>query len=68
MFERMSWTDILASVAGAAGVALVFWEIARRQRKLRDLFDVLDGDDAKLTDDLEHLVASGALRPITIAA
>jgi hypothetical protein len=60
MFER--WTDIVAAAAGAAAVAYMFWEIARRQRRLRDLFYILDGDDAGITLDLERMVRTGALR------
>jgi hypothetical protein len=62
MFER--WTDVVAAAAGAMAVAYVFWEIARRQRQLRDLFYILDGDDAGITLDLEHMVQIGAVRPL----
>jgi hypothetical protein len=63
MFE--SPTDIVTAGAAAAAVAYLFFEITRRQRKLRDLIDVLDSEDAALTLDLEGLVRTGALRPLT---
>jgi hypothetical protein len=66
MFER--WSDIIASLGLAAGVAYVVWEIGRRQKRLRELFDVLDGDDASITSSLEDLVGSGKLKPFAVAA
>nr|WP_294554417.1 hypothetical protein [uncultured Rhodopila sp.] len=66
MFER--WTDIVTSLGLAAGVAYVVWEIGRRQKQLRELFDVLDGDDASITSSLEDLVNSGRLKPFAGAA
>jgi hypothetical protein len=63
MFEQWSLTDLLAGVAGAALVAYMGFELSRRQRKLRALFDVLDGADASLTRELSELVDSGVLRP-----
>ena len=63
MLEDLGLTDIMATVAGAAVVAYMFFEISRRQQALRDLFDVLDGEDAELTTELERLVDTGALQP-----
>lgn len=62
MFE--SWTDVTAAVGTAAVVAYLFYEIARRQKKLRDLINVLDHDDRQLTEELEELVRIGRLRPM----
>jgi hypothetical protein len=42
----------------------MFYEIARRQKKLRDLINVLDDQDRKLTEELEELVRIGRLRPM----
>ena len=61
MFE--SPTDIVSAGAAAAAVAYLFFEIWRRQQKLRDLIDVLDSEDAALTSDLEGLVRRGVLKP-----
>jgi len=62
MFE--SWTDVTAAVGTAAVVAYLFYEIARRQKKLRDPINVLDHDDRQLTEELEELVRIGRLRPM----
>lgn len=66
MFER--WTDIIAGLGLAAGVAYVMWEVGRRQKQLRELFDVLDGDNSSITTNLEELVSSGKLKPFAGAA
>jgi hypothetical protein len=68
MFEQWSLTDVLAAVAGAAAVTYLGFELSRRQRKLRELFNVLDGADASLTHELSSLVDSGALRPYSAVA
>jgi hypothetical protein len=62
MFEN--WTDVTAAVGTAAVVAYLFYEIARRQKKLRDLINVLDDQDRQLTEELEELVRIGRLRPM----
>jgi hypothetical protein len=63
MFDEWGLTDVLAGAAGVVAVAYMGFEISRRQRKLRALFNVLDGADATLTRELSDLVDSGALRP-----
>ena len=63
MFER--WTDVLSGVATAAGIVYVGFEIARRQRKLRDVFDVLEAKDRSFVDDLEGLIKAGTLQRFT---
>jgi hypothetical protein len=68
MFEQWSLTDVLAGGAGVVAVAYVGFELSRRQRKLRNLFNVLDGADATLTRELSDLVDSGALQPYSAAA
>jgi len=68
MFEQWSLTDVLAGVAGVFVVAYMGFELSRRQRRLRALFNVLDGADATLTGELSDLVDSGALRPYSASA
>jgi hypothetical protein len=63
VLENWGLTDIMATAAGAVAVAYMFFEISRRQQALRDLFNVLDGEDAGLTAELERLVETGALQP-----
>jgi hypothetical protein len=53
---------------GALALGYLVYEIERRRRKLHDLWDVLDGEDAVITDTLEDMVESGELRPFAGAA
>jgi hypothetical protein len=57
--------DILAMIVGALALGYVVYEIERRRRKLHDLWDVLDEEDAVLTEKLEDMVMveSGELQP-----
>jgi hypothetical protein len=55
--------DILALVMGALAVGYVVYEIERRRRKLHEIWDVLDEEDAFLTEQLEEMVESGELQP-----
>jgi hypothetical protein len=55
--------DILTMVMGALAVGYVVYEIERRRRKLHDIWDVLDEEDALLTEKLEKMVESGELQP-----
>ena len=57
--------DILTMLMGALAVGYIVYEIERRRRKLRDLWDVLDEEDAFLTEKLEDMVESGELQPYT---
>jgi len=61
MAER--WSDYLTIFMSALALGYLVYEIDRRQRKLHDIFDVLDADDARITARLEDMVASGALQP-----
>jgi len=63
MFEDWGLTDVLAAGAGVVAAVYMGFEVSRRQRKLRALFNVLDGADATLTRELSDLVDSGVLRP-----
>ena len=63
MPERFS--DFVAVVMGALALGYLVFEIDRRRRKLHDVFDVLDADDADLTARLEAMVESGELQPYT---
>jgi hypothetical protein len=61
MFDR--FTEVVSLVLGALAIAYLVYEIDRRQRKLHDLWDVLDGEDAVITDTLEEMVERGELLP-----
>ena len=57
--------DILTMLMGALALGYVVYEIERRRRKLHDVWDVLDEEDALLTERLEAMVESGELQPYT---
>ncbi|HYP37970.1 MAG TPA: hypothetical protein VEQ62_16680 [Stellaceae bacterium] len=57
------WSDYLTIFMSALAVGYMVYEIDRRQRKLREIFDVLDAEDAAVTARLEDMVASGELQP-----
>jgi hypothetical protein len=61
MFER--WTDVVMGFVLAIGVAYVAYEVDRRQKKLREIFYVLEGEDRAIFDQLEDMVNSGVLKP-----
>ena len=56
-------TDYVAILMSALALGYMVYEIDRRRRKLHEVFDVLDADDAQITAGLEDMVASGELRP-----
>jgi hypothetical protein len=57
------FVDILTLLMGALAVGYVVYEIERRRRKLHDVWDVLDEEDALLTAELEEMVERGELQP-----
>jgi hypothetical protein len=59
------WSDYLTLFMSVLAVGYFVYEIDRRQRKLREVFDVLDAEDAAITARLEDMVASGELQPYT---
>jgi hypothetical protein len=59
------WSDYLTIFMSVLAVGYFVYEIDRRQRKLREVFDVLDAEDAAITARLEDMVASGELQPYT---
>jgi hypothetical protein len=60
--------DILTLLMGTLAVGYVVYEIERRRRKLHDIWDVLDEEDAILTAELEEMVERGELQPFAGAA
>ena len=57
------WSDYFAIFMSALAVGYMVYEIERRRRKLHDLFDVLGGEDAELTEGLIGMVERGELKP-----
>ena len=61
MFDRVG--EVVSVVLGALALGYLIYEIDRRKRKLRDLFYVLDSEDADISADLMHMVDRGELQP-----
>lgn len=59
MFDN--WMDVTSGIAMAGAVAYTIYAIDQRQRKLKDLINVLDGQDAALSRRLEELIQEGML-------
>jgi hypothetical protein len=57
------WADYLAIFMSALALGYMVYEIDRRRRKLHEVFDVLDADDARITAGLEAMVENGELKP-----
>ena len=57
------WSDYLTIFMSALALGYLVYEIDRRRRKLHDVFDVLDADDARIATRLEDMVADGVLQP-----
>jgi hypothetical protein len=53
----------LTTAFGIALLGALGFEVARRRRKLRDLYNVLDAEDKHVVAELDQMVASGQLRP-----
>jgi hypothetical protein len=61
MFERVG--EVVSVVLGALALGYLIYEIDRRKRKLRDLFYVLDSEDADISAELIGMVDRGELQP-----
>jgi hypothetical protein len=59
MFEN--WMDITSGIAMAGALAYTVYAINQRQKKLKDLFNLLDGEDAALSRRLDELIQEGML-------
>jgi len=56
--------EAVSVVLGLLALAYLVYEIDRRKLKLRDLFHVLDGEEANTSSaDLLSMVESGELQP-----
>jgi hypothetical protein len=61
MLDRFG--EAISVVLGALALAYLVYEIDRRKRKLRDLFHVLDSDEADISADLSSMVERGEPQP-----
>lgn len=56
-------SNTVTLILGLALIAAVGFEIQRKRQKLRELYNVLEADDAKVVAELDRLVDMGFLKP-----
>ena len=56
-------SQALTTAFGIVLVAAIGYEIKRRRKKLRELYNVLDADDRQVVARLDEMVESGMLQP-----
>lgn len=56
-------TEVLTAVFGLVMAGAIAFEIKRRRRHLRELYNVLDEEDKHVVADLDQMVESGLLQP-----
>jgi hypothetical protein len=68
MFE--SFGDVLGGAVALVAIGYLVFEIEKKKKQLRTLFNVINADDAVMFVQLEEMVASGGLVPhhTTVAA
>jgi F420-0:gamma-glutamyl ligase-like protein len=57
--------EAVTVVFAAVFVAAMAFEVDRRRKHLRKLYDVLDSDERKITSELESMVQHGLIKPYT---
>lgn len=57
-------TEILTTVFGVVLVGAIAYEIKRRRKHLRELYNVLDEEDKDVVAELDRMVAAGLLQPV----
>jgi hypothetical protein len=56
-------TEVLTTVFGVVLIGAIAYEIKRRRKHLRELYNVLDAEDKHVVAELDQMVASGLLQP-----
>jgi flagellar biosynthesis/type III secretory pathway M-ring protein FliF/YscJ len=57
--------ETVTVVFAAIFVAAMAFEVDRRRKHLRKLYDVLDSDERRITSELEAMVQNGTIKPYT---
>lgn len=60
-------TEVLTTAFGFILIGAIAFEIRQRRKRLRELYNVLDAEDKHVVADLDHLVATGILKPYVTA-
>lgn len=55
-------SEAITSVFGIVLLAAIGYELRRRRKRLRELYNVLDHDDVAVIADLDTLLAQGSLK------
>lgn len=55
-------SEAITSVFGLVLIAAIGYELRRRRKRLRELYNVLDHEDLAVVADLEALLKKGALK------
>ncbi len=56
-------SEIMTTLFGVVLMAAIGYELRRRRKKLRELYNVLDSEDKHLVADLDLMVTLGTLKP-----
>lgn len=56
-------SEALTTLFGFALIGAMAYEIKRRRKILREVYNVLDAEDKHVVADLDDMVRSGALHP-----
>lgn len=56
---------LITAIIGIAMAGMVAFEIDRRRKRLREVYNVLETEDRHVVGDLEHMVELGLLKPYT---
>ena len=63
--EGIGIGTVLVGVAGLMFVSYVYYKVSERRHELRETVQLLTDEGAACVADLEGLVASGAIKPVS---
>lgn len=58
-------SEAITLFLGAVMIAAIGYEINRRQKNLREIYDVLDHETKHIAHQLEDMIQQGKLKPYT---
>ena len=59
-------SEAITTIFGVVLLSAIAYEIRRQRKKLRALYNVLDEEDRHVVNELDQMVASGALQPAVV--
>lgn len=57
-------SEVLTTVFGVILIGAIAYEVDRRRKRLREVYNVLDVEDKHVVAELDDMVASGLLQPL----